>query len=139
MYFYLFFRTIPNQGNKAELVLTCYHRNNLGLEDFLGQVSLPLCDMDVYERPRSKWFKLQSKPGKEKKKERGEIEVRVAFTVKAGSLTDLSKKDKNKTSKTNVGGSLLSIAAIEKRKSLKKFAKSLGSKVVSYYISKFYK
>nr|XP_029715575.1 LOW QUALITY PROTEIN: rab11 family-interacting protein 5-like [Aedes albopictus] len=124
---------IPSQGNRAELVLTALHHNTLGLDEFLGQVVLPLNEMDVYERPRSRWFKLQSKPGKEKKKERGELEVRIAFTVKAGSLTDLSKKEKNKSSvsnlASNVGGSLLSIGAIEKRKSLKKFAKSLGSKV----------
>lgn len=125
---------IPTHGNRAELVLTALHHNSLGIDEFLGQVVLPLNEMDVYERPRSRWFKLQSKPGKEKKaKERGELEVRIAFTVKAGSLTDLSKKEKNKSSisnlASNVGGSLLSIGAIEKRKGLKKFAKSLGSKV----------
>ncbi|XP_055602837.1 rab11 family-interacting protein 5 [Uranotaenia lowii] len=124
---------IPTQGNRAELVLTALHHNSLGIDEFLGQVVLPLNEMDVYERPRSRWFKLQSKPGKEKKKERGELEVRIAFTVKAGSLTDLSKKEKSKSSisnlASNVGGSLLSIGAIEKRKGLKKFAKSLGSKV----------
>lgn len=124
---------IPSHGNRAELVLTALHHNNLGIDEFLGQVVLPLNEMDVYERPRSRWYKLQSKPGKEKKKERGELEVRIAFTVKAGSLTDLSKKEKSKSSisnlASNVGGSLLSIGAIEKRKGLKKFAKSLGSKV----------
>uniref|UniRef100_A0A1Q3F4F7 Protein kinase c conserved region 2 n=1 Tax=Culex tarsalis TaxID=7177 RepID=A0A1Q3F4F7_CULTA len=126
---------IPTHGNRAELVLTALHHNSLGIDEFLGQVVLPLAEMDVYERPRSRWFKLQNKPGKEKKpaKERGELEVRLAFTVKAGSLTDLSKKEKNKSSisnlASNVGGSLLSIGAIEKRKGLKKFAKSLGSKV----------
>lgn len=122
--------SIPNQGNRAELTLTCLHRNGMGIDEFLGQVVLPLSDMDVYERPRSRWFTLQSKPGKEKKKERGELEIRVAFTVKAGSLSDLSKKEKNKTSKSsNVGGSLLSLGALEKRKGLKKFAKSLGSRM----------
>ena len=43
-------------------------------------------------------YSLRSKPGKEKNKPRGELEVRVAFIVKAGSLTDLSKKDKHKSS-----------------------------------------
>jgi Rab11 family-interacting protein 1/2/5 len=89
--------------------------------------------MDQYERPKSRWYKLHSKPGKEKKKERGDLEVRTAFTVKAGSLSDLSKKEKNKSSLSNiahnVGGSLLSIGTLEKRKGLAKFAKSLGSKV----------
>lgn len=125
------FRTIPDHGNRAELILTCLHRNNLGMDEFLGQVTLPLFDMDAYERPRSRWYKLNSKPGKEKKdKDRGELEVRVAFTVKAGSLTDLSKKEKNKSSTLGLGGSLLSLGTLEKRKGLKKFAKSLGSKVM---------
>lgn len=112
-------------------MLTCLHRNNLGMDEFLGQVTLPLNEMDAYERPRPRWYKLQSKPGKEKKdKDRGELEIRVAFTVKAGSLTDLSKKEKNKSSTLGlVGGSLLSLNTLEKRKSLKKFAKSIGSKM----------
>lgn len=42
---------------------------------------------------------MKSKPGQEgKSKYRGEIEIRVAFTVKSGSLLDLSKKDKHKGS-----------------------------------------
>lgn len=116
-------------------MLTCLHQNNFGLDDFLGQIALPLNEMDVYEQPRPRWYKLQSKPGKEKQKERGELEVRIGFTVKSGSLTDLSKgKEKHKSSmgqlaSNNVGGSLLSINTLEKRKSLKKFAKSLGSKM----------
>ncbi|ALC48647.1 Rip11 [Drosophila busckii] len=125
---------IPDQGNRAELTLTCLHRNNLSIDEFLGQVALPLKDMDVYDRPRAKWFKLESKPGKEKKnKERGELEVRIAFVVKSGSLTDLSKKDKHKSSigqlASSVGGSLLSIGQGEKRKSIKKLAGSLSSKL----------
>ncbi|XP_055911287.1 rab11 family-interacting protein 1 [Eupeodes corollae] len=124
---------IPDQGNRAELILTCLHRNNLSIDEFLGQVTLPLNEMDVYDRPRSKWFKLESKPGKEKKKERGELEARITFIVKSGSLTDLSKKEKHKSSigqlANSVGGSLLSIGTIEKRKGIKKFAKSLGSKM----------
>lgn len=100
------------------------------MDEFLGQVTLPLNEMDAYERPRPRWYKLQSKPGKDKKdKDRGELEARVAFTVKAGSLTDLSKKEKNKSSTLGIGGSLLSLNTLEKRKSLKKFAKSIGSKM----------
>lgn len=103
------------------------------MDEFLGQVTIPLSEMNQFERVRSRWYKLLSKPGKAKEKERGELEARIVFTVKAGSLSDLSKKDKNKSSLSNiaqsVGGSLLSLGAIEKRKGLKKFAKSLGSKV----------
>jgi Rab11 family-interacting protein 1/2/5 len=101
------------------------------LSQFLGQVTLPLIEMDQFERPRPRWFKLQSKPGHDKKdKDRGELEIRVSFTVKAGSLSDLSKKDGKKVSSSGgVGGSLLSLGSIDKRKSLSKFAKSLGSRM----------
>ncbi|KAM7347311.1 rab11 interacting protein isoform 2-T2 [Cochliomyia hominivorax] len=125
---------IPDQGNRAELVLTCLHRNNLGIDEFLGQVTLPLNEMDAYASSKVKWYKLESKPGKEKKnKERGELEVKISFTVKSGSLTDLSKKEKHKSSigqlASSVGGSLLSISTIEKRKGIKKIAKKFGSKL----------
>uniref|UniRef100_A0A182PFB1 Uncharacterized protein n=1 Tax=Anopheles epiroticus TaxID=199890 RepID=A0A182PFB1_9DIPT len=125
---------IPTQGNQAQLVLTALHHNSVGMDEFLGRVVLPLNEMEVYERPRARWYKLESKDrDKKKEKDRGELEVRISFTVKAGSLTDLSKKEKSKSSISNlassVGGSLLSIGAIEKRKGLKKIAKSIGSKM----------
>lgn len=132
--FFLFNSTIPDKGNRAELIVKCLHRNNFSVDEFLGQVTLPLSDMDVYEKPRSKWYKLQSKPGKDKKdKDRGELELRIAFTVKSGSLMDLSKKEKKGSTLGSSlglgGGSLLSINTLEKKKKLKDFAKSLGSKV----------
>ncbi|KAK7788504.1 hypothetical protein R5R35_010278 [Gryllus longicercus] len=127
---------IPKQGNTAEIVLTVLHRNFIGVDEFLGMVSVPLAEFDVYERPRNRWYTLKSKPGKEKNKPRGELEVKIAFTVKAGSLTDLSKKEKHKSSlgqlshmAQSVGGSLLSIGSLEKRKGLKKLAKSIGHKM----------
>uniref|UniRef100_A0A2M4BH25 Protein kinase c conserved region 2 n=1 Tax=Anopheles marajoara TaxID=58244 RepID=A0A2M4BH25_9DIPT len=128
---------IPSQGNQAQLVLTALHHNSVGMDEFLGRVVLPLNEMEIYERPRSRWYKLESKDKdreRKKEKERGELEVRISFTVKAGSLTDLSKtKTSSKSSISNlassVGGSLLSIGAIEKRKGLRKLAKSLGSKM----------
>ncbi|XP_049537749.1 rab11 family-interacting protein 1 [Anopheles darlingi] len=127
---------IPSQGNQAQLVLTALHHNSVGMDEFLGRVVLPLNEMEIYERPRSRWYKLESKDKdreRKKEKDRGELEVRISFTVKAGSLTDLSKKTASKSSISNlassVGGSLLSIGAIEKRKGLRKLAKSLGSKM----------
>ncbi|XP_035777969.1 rab11 family-interacting protein 1-like [Anopheles albimanus] len=127
---------IPSQGNQAQLVLTALHHNSVGMDEFLGRVVLPLNEMEIYERPRSRWYKLESKDKdreRKKEKERGELEVRISFIVKAGSLTDLSKKTASKSSISNlassVGGSLLSIGAIEKRKGLRKLAKSLGSKM----------
>ncbi|KAG7207029.1 hypothetical protein KM043_000914 [Ampulex compressa] len=127
---------IPQQGNTAEIVLTALHRNFLGVDEFLGMVSIPLSDFDVYERPRNRWYKLGSKAGKENTKERGELEVKIEFIVKAGSLTDLAPKERHRsslgqlsTAAQSIGGSLLSIGSFEKRKGLKKLAKSIGSRV----------
>ena len=79
---------------------------------------------------------MNSKPGKENTKERGELEVKIGFIVKAGSLTDLTRKERHKsslgqlsTAAQSIGGSLLSIGSLEKRKGLKKLAKSIGNKV----------
>ena len=75
--FFLLPRTIPSHGNTADINLTVLHRNFLGVDEFLGQVSLPLRDFDVYERPKSKWFPLKCKPGQNKNDYRGEIEVHI--------------------------------------------------------------
>uniref|UniRef100_A0A0P4VNK8 Protein kinase c conserved region 2 n=1 Tax=Rhodnius neglectus TaxID=72488 RepID=A0A0P4VNK8_9HEMI len=127
---------IPKQGNKAEIVLIVLHHNVLGVDEFLGRVHIPLNEMDVYERPKNRWFKLKDKIGKEKNKERGELEVKVAFIVKAGSLSDLSKKEKHKSSlgqlshaAQSFGGSLISIGSLDKRKGLKKLATKIGNKL----------
>lgn len=81
-------------------------------------------------------YTLGSKPGKENTKERGELEVKIGFIVKAGSLTDLSHKERHKsslgqlsTAAHSIGGSLLSIGSFEKRKCLRKLAKSIGNRV----------
>lgn len=81
-------------------------------------------------------YTLGSKPGKENTKQRGELEVKIGFIVKAGSLTDLSQKERHKSSlgqlsnaAHSIGGSLLSIGSFEKRKGLKKLAKSIGNRV----------
>lgn len=126
---------IPDQGNTAEIVLTALHHNYLGIDEFLGRAIIPLNTLDIYERPKNKLYPLQSKPGG-KQKDRGQLEVKIAFNVKSGSLTNLSKKDKHKSSlgglshvAQSVGGSLLSLGSAEKRKGIKKFAKSIGSKM----------
>jgi len=130
--------SIPSQGNTAEISLTVFHRNFLGVDEFLGQISLPLRDFDVYERPKSKWYTLKCKPGKAKTDYRGELEVRTGFTVRAnntvgGSVADLTKKNKGSVSSVNkvagsIGGSLMSIGSKEK-KNIKKIAKSVSHKV----------
>ena len=50
----IFCSAIPQQGNTAEVVLTALHRNFLGVDEFLGVVTMPLRDFDVYERPKTK-------------------------------------------------------------------------------------
>lgn len=126
---------IPEQGNTAEIVLTVLHQNFMNVDEFLGRAIIPLNGLDTYERPKNKWFPLQGKPGKSEKP-RGRLEAKIAFTVKSGSLTDLSKKEKHKSSigslshmAQTVGGSLLSIGSADKRKGIKKIAKSIGSKM----------
>ncbi|CAB4063372.1 RAB11FIP1_2_5 [Lepeophtheirus salmonis] len=65
---------IPTQGNTAEIVLTVLHQNFLGVDEFLGMVTLPLKDFDVHERPKTRWYSLKCKPGQTKTDYRGELE-----------------------------------------------------------------
>ncbi|XP_013409654.1 rab11 family-interacting protein 2 [Lingula anatina] len=90
---------IPN--DKSHVVISVYHRSFVGLDDFLGQVTISLDELAVYDAPKSSWYALSSKPGKkEKHKYRGEIEVKVGFIVlsKTTSLLDVSKKKKKSAS-----------------------------------------
>ncbi|XP_044150395.1 rab11 family-interacting protein 5 isoform X3 [Bufo gargarizans] len=87
------------RGENCELQLIVMHRALIGMDQFLGKVSLPL--QEVYQEGRSQrnqWYKLRSKPGK-KEKERGEIQVSIQFTRNnlTASMFDLSIKDKPKT------------------------------------------
>lgn len=115
---------IPSQGNTADVTLTVFHQNFTGVDEFLGTVSLPLSSFDVYQHPRAKWYQLKSKAGQENKtKLRGDIEVRIAFTVKSGSMLDLSRKDKLRDSLGQLsnaaqtfGGSLLNLGGREKKR-----------------------
>ena len=54
----IFYSGIPEKGNKAEIILTVLHRNFLGVDEFLGRVSLPLSGFDHQEKPRSKCVTL---------------------------------------------------------------------------------
>ena len=100
------------------------------------------------------WYPLGCKPGQNKTEYRGELEVKLGFTVRAsesvgGSVADLSKKNKGSISSLNkvtdvpivrlghanifkvagnIGGSLLSLGGREK-KNLKKIAASVSTKV----------
>ncbi|XP_022235705.1 rab11 family-interacting protein 1-like, partial [Limulus polyphemus] len=89
--------TITEKDNSVQL--TVFHRNFLGLDEFLGQVFIPLANHDIHEVPQNRWFKLQGKSKKEKY--RGELEIQFAFVVRSttftGSLMDLSTSKKSKT------------------------------------------
>nr|XP_018903611.1 PREDICTED: rab11 family-interacting protein 1 isoform X2 [Bemisia tabaci] len=124
---------IPDHGNTAEIILTVLHHNIFGIDEFLGCVTIPLAELDVYEWPKNRWLKLRDKPGKDKDKDRGELEVKVGFTVKGEN--ELIKKEKHRSSlgqishtASTLGGSLISLSSVDK-KSFKKLAKSIGNKV----------
>merc|ERR1719474_1148702 len=124
--------SIPEVGNRAEVVLKVLRRKFLGGEDFLGQVNLPLQDYDVYERGKAGWYPLVCKPGQNKTGYRGELEVKIEFTVRAIVDIDRKNKDKGSMSSLNVaaghiGGSLLSLGGREKN--FKKIAVSVTKKV----------
>ena len=84
------------------------------------------------------WYPLECKPGQKKTDYRGELEVKIGFTVRAsesvgGSVADLTKKNKGSISSLNkvagnIGGSLLSLGGKEK-KNFKKIAASVTKKV----------
>ncbi|CAL1295560.1 unnamed protein product [Larinioides sclopetarius] len=85
-------------GRDSDVHLTVYHRNILGLEEFLGQTSISLRGIENFDRPFTRWYTLKGKSEKSEEKERGEIEVRIAFIVQrckdTQSLNDLSFKKK---------------------------------------------
>ncbi|XP_075045605.1 rab11 family-interacting protein 5 isoform X5 [Mixophyes fleayi] len=87
------------RGENCELKLMVMHRALIGMDQFLGQVGVPLQGvLQEGHSLRNQWYKLRSKPGK-KEKERGEIQVSIQFTRNnlTASMFDLSVKDKPKT------------------------------------------
>ncbi|XP_044154671.1 rab11 family-interacting protein 2 isoform X1 [Bufo gargarizans] len=85
--------------DQYQLLLTVMHRSLVGLDKFLGQVSINLNSIfEKRERQKTEWYKLESKPGK-RKKERGELMVNVQFMRNnlTASMFDLSMKDKTRS------------------------------------------
>ncbi|CAG0885622.1 unnamed protein product [Darwinula stevensoni] len=124
---------IPKQGNTATVSVGVYHHTSRpGFDDFLGEVLLPLCEYDVYDPPRNRWYKLKGHDGKDDGKERGEIEIKIAFTTQplGASLTSLNKRKSSSVQKVahSIGGSLMSLGSKEK-KNFKKFASNVGHKL----------
>ena len=102
----------PQQGHAK---VTAFHRNLLGLDEFLGQVEVALADVPVYERPRPRWYALRGKAGSSKPdKPRGELELTVTFDVQSLSASRLSLG----------GGS----EGRSKRLSVKGFAHTIGQR-----------
>ncbi|XP_030046816.1 rab11 family-interacting protein 5 [Microcaecilia unicolor] len=90
---------LESRGSAAELQLTAMHRALIGMDKFLGQVSIPLGQVFSDSRSlKNQWYRLHSKPG-QKEKERGEIQVSIQFTCNnmTASMFDLSMKDKHRT------------------------------------------
>lgn len=91
-YLVLAFSVIEDKETDV-IKLVVFHRNLFGLADeFLGQAFVCLKDLDIYERPKSRWYELEGRTAKSTKKYRGEIEVRVTFIVKNMPAEKLQKK-----------------------------------------------
>ncbi|XP_014343732.1 rab11 family-interacting protein 2 [Latimeria chalumnae] len=88
-------------GNPQKYVLSLIvmHRSLVGLDKFLGEVTISLNDIfENKQRRKTEWFKLESKTGK-KAKDRGEIQVNIQFMRNnmTASMFDLSMKDKTRS------------------------------------------
>ncbi|KFM57666.1 Rab11 family-interacting protein 1, partial [Stegodyphus mimosarum] len=87
-------------GRDSDVILTVFHRNVLGLDEFLGHTAISLRGIESFDRPFTKWYPLKGKAGKSDDKQRGDLEVCIAFIVRrcsdTQSLNDLSfKKRRN--------------------------------------------
>uniref|UniRef100_UPI00398F500A rab11 family-interacting protein 5-like isoform X2 n=1 Tax=Pristiophorus japonicus TaxID=55135 RepID=UPI00398F500A len=87
------------QQHGRELFLAVMHRSLMGLDKFLGQLSLPLVTLFQDKNSRkSAWYKLCSKPG-QPEKPRGEIQISVQFVRNnlTASMFDLSSREKQRS------------------------------------------
>lgn len=75
-----------------------YHRNFFGIDEFLGQISIPLENFDANTSPKTKWYLLEGKKDKKSSKYRGKLEVTVSLVVNGsgigGSTLNLNAKEK---------------------------------------------
>ena len=53
-FFFFFLRQLPPAESQGKLQLNVLHRNLFGMDEFLGHVSIPLEQFQVYERPRAR-------------------------------------------------------------------------------------
>ncbi|XP_065176610.1 uncharacterized protein LOC135806363 [Sycon ciliatum] len=68
---------LPVTGMDADLVLTIQHRNKLGLEEFLGMLTIPLRQVSSMSS-WAQWMDLEGKGGS-KEKRRGSLKTKVNF------------------------------------------------------------
>jgi hypothetical protein len=118
----------------------------MGVDEFLGQVVIPLQDLDFDQeatlRPKTVWYPLKCKPGQKKSGFRGELEVKTGFVVskeqqaQIGSVADVSSKKNKKKSLSvksltkaggKIGGSLMVLGSGKDKSSKKKKDKDKSS------------
>ncbi|XP_071985357.1 rab11 family-interacting protein 2 [Engystomops pustulosus] len=90
---------VQENPEQYQLQLTVMHRSLVGLDKFLGQVSINLNSIyENKERRKTEWYKLESKQGK-RNKHRGELMVNIQFIRNnmTASMFDLSMKDKTRS------------------------------------------
>jgi len=68
-------------SSSQNIIVKVHHRNFMGGDEFLGQVCLDIDDFDVYQKPKSCWHPLTCKPGQNKTGYRGDLELRLGFSV----------------------------------------------------------
>lgn len=108
--------SVSLQEPKQPVKLCLYHRNFIGMDDFLGQTEISLDQFNVYERPRKRWFPLFVKSSSKKQdRSRGEIELTAIFMVHSmsGSICNLDRQKKSikslsfKNLSSNIGNKLV--------------------------------
>lgn len=90
---------VQENPEQYQLQLTVMHRSLVGLDKFLGQVTINLNSIfENRERRKTEWYKLESKQGK-RNKDRGDLKVNIQFMRNnmTASMFDLSMKDKTRS------------------------------------------
>ncbi|XP_073451891.1 rab11 family-interacting protein 2 [Aquarana catesbeiana] len=90
---------VQDNPEQYQLQLTVMHRSLVGLDKYLGQVTINLNSIfENRERRKTEWYKLESKQGK-RNKDRGDLKVNIQFMRNnmTASMFDLSMKDKTRS------------------------------------------
>ncbi|XP_064634645.1 rab11 family-interacting protein 1-like [Lineus longissimus] len=88
---------LPVVNLYSSLNLNVFNRVMLGIDEFLGNVTLNLSDFPVYECAKSRSYNLQNKPGKKPWGYHGDLEARVTFVV----LNKSKNSDQHRRSRTS--------------------------------------